>query len=103
MIESYKEEVHQFGKEFNLPKVPAGVMYVFEEDGNVEGVEYLCPCGCDMVIYTPCHSPKIDRFWEFERGSNGPTLKPSVRWISGCKAHFNITDGKVIIHGDSGK
>lgn len=31
------------------------------------------------------------------------TLSPSVRYTGGCKAHFNITDGKTVMHGDSGR
>jgi hypothetical protein len=105
MIDSYKEEQHPFGAD-NMPRDPApGVMWVYMLDGKVEAVNFLCPCGCGSQCYTPVDEsgPTTGRCWGFSRGQNGPTLTPSIRYLGGCKAHFNITDGKTIIHGDSGK
>ena len=85
-----------------------GVMRVLYVNGIPQMCEYLCPCGCGMPH--PTFFPTDNRqrtaerhLWDFSRGPNGPTLSPSVRCLGGCKSHYNITDGKVIIHGDSGK
>ncbi len=79
-----------------------------EQDGAVVAVDFRCPCGCGAECYTPVTDatkgqPKTDRHWLYSRGSSGPTLSPSIHYTGGCKAHFNITDGKVVLHGDSGK
>ena len=107
MIESYVEERHEFGKE-ELPVPPPGVMYVFYEEDKPVSVSFLCPCGCGSECYTPLlqgnDDPKwVNRRWGYKKGPNGPTLTPSIRFTGGCKAHFNITDGKTIVHSDSGK
>jgi Family of unknown function (DUF6527) len=96
-IELYIEERHDFNAAPQGSPSP-GVMYVFMLDGEPYSCDFLCPCGCGSSCYTVfkgshprcCYSP-------------GPTLTPSIRYLDGCKAHFNITDGKVIMHGDSGK
>ena len=98
----YVEERYPFGVE-NLPRTPpAGVMWVFVENDAPVSVDFLCPCGCGSSCYTPLRGNHPQR-WEYSKGPNGPTLKPSIRYFGGCKAHFTITDGKVEVHGDSGK
>ena len=101
---SYTEQVCEFGGP-DPGKPQLGVMQVFMEDGVPSMVDFLCPCGCGNT--TPTHLVKPgqqkqpnDRHWEY---SPGPTLRPSIRWTSGCKAHFTITEGRVEFHGDSGK
>lgn len=101
-ITKYTEERHEFGAED--PGRPApGVMQVFYLDGKPAMVDFLCPCGCGSTVPThlvdPGEQPK-GRRWCY---SPGPTLTPSIRFLGGCKAHFNITNGAVIVHGDSGK
>ena len=102
-ITEYKEVRCVFGgPDPGVPKL--GEMFVFYDDKEPQGAEYLCPCGCGNSVYTPISSaekPKDPHKWQYSN-LKGPTISPSVRWICGCKAHFNITDGKVIIHGDSG-
>lgn len=106
-ITSYVEQRFKFGTDD--PKWPEpGVIQVFYEGDVPTMVDFRCPCGCGGVCPThlvPPGQPKKsnDRHWEFSRGPNGITLTPSIRFTTGCKAHFNITDGKVVIHGDSGK
>lgn len=102
MIDRYMEQRIPFPSA-DLPEYPpAGVMWVFMEGETAEAVEFLCPCGCGKSIYTPLHAPHPQR-WAYQRGPNGPTITPSIRWTAGCKAHFNITDGQVVWHSDSGK
>lgn len=86
-------------------KPTPGIMQVFCEDGIPLMVDFLCPCGCGNTcpthLVTPGHVKQPnDRHWEY---TPGPTLRPSIRWLSGCKAHFTITNGKPEMHGDSGK
>lgn len=103
MTSEYTEERHPFGKSDNLPhSPPPGVMWVFEENGQVVAVDFLCPCGCGSSCYTPMHQ-NHPRCWSYEKGPNGPTIRPSIRYTGGCKAHFTITDGKVQMHEDSGR
>lgn len=102
-ITEYIEVRKCFPDESKLPILP-GEMHVYLENEIAQGVNFLCPCGCGHETYTPVtQDEKEPHHWQFSRGPNGPTLSPSIRWLSGCKVHFNITDGKVIIHGDSGK
>jgi hypothetical protein len=102
-ITEYREERHAFG-EAGLPShPPPGVMWVFMEGDTPVAVNFLCPCGCGAECYTPLEGPRPHK-WAYSKGPNGgPTLSPSIRYLGGCKAHFNIEDGKSIIHGDSGK
>ncbi len=101
-IASYIEEKQQFGGPDPGPPKP-GIMQVFYENGIPLMVDFLCPCGCGRTCPTHLITPgqkETDHHWSYKPG---PTLSPSIRYLSGCKWHFNITDGKVIVHGDSGK
>lgn len=102
-IESYVEEVHEFGESLEGNPAP-GIMWVFQKDGVPELVNFMCPCGCGYTCPTPVNpEDKKEHRWLFSRSAPGVTLSPSIRWLSGCRAHFSITDGKVIMHADSGK
>lgn len=102
-ITEYREVRKCFPDESGLPLL-SGEMHVYLIGEVPEAVNFLCPCGCGNKTYTPVTvGVKEEHSWLFSRGPNGPTLYPSIRWTGGCKAHFNITDGKVIVHGDSGK
>ncbi len=102
-ILQYKEVRKCFPDKSGLPVLP-GEMHVYLFGEVPEGVRYHCPCGCGSLIYTPvCIGEKAPGDWLFSRGPDGPTLFPSIRWTCGCKAHFNIENGKTIIHADSGK
>lgn len=101
----YKEERREFGAAYPDAVPLPGVMWVYEHEGEVVAVNFLCPCGCGSECYTPVTDatkgrPKTERHWLY---SSGPTLTPSIRYVGGCKAHFNITNGKTVMHGDSGK
>jgi len=82
-------------------------MHVIYKDGTVYAVDMQCPCGCGAGCFTPIigehherNKPPGFHAWDY---APGPTLTPSIRYMGGCKAHFNITAGKVIVHGDSGQ
>lgn len=114
MITSYKEEAYNatpdgcWPPESCVSVLVGGVMKVLYVDGVADMCEYICPCGCNMPCPTFFTNGGRQRtpdrhLWDFSRGPNSPTLSPSVRHTGGCKAHYNITDGRVIMHRDSGK
>jgi hypothetical protein len=113
VITEYKEEAHEADASGCWPpeaskQLDPGVIRVLYVNGVPEMCEYLCPCGCRMPCPTFFPTEKRQKMferplWVFSRGTNGPTLSPSVRHTGGCKSHYNITDGKVIMHADSGK
>ncbi len=105
MITEYKPVVFNRWLEAN-EQVPPGEMWIFHNptDGELEAVDFICPCGCGTRCYTPVvpvGTPNQLRHWFFDEDTT--TITPSIRFTSGCKAHFNITDGKTVLHGDSGK
>ncbi len=109
-IKEYTGKRIEFGD--NRPEPILGEMQIIYKDDIPYAVDFLCPCGCGTTCFTPVcsivekqdpnSSQRLkDRCWGFD--PNTLTIIPSIRYLSGCKAHFNITNGKVIIHGDSGK
>lgn len=104
MSQTYVEKRIVFGEAPQHKPAVGEIWVMVGPDDKVEAVDFLCPCGCGNSCYTPVdEDAKLERHWQFSRGPNGVTLSPSIRYLSGCKAHFNITDGKAVIHGDSGK
>lgn len=107
-ITEYKEVRKPYPCNDGLDPQP-GEIFIFLDNEVAQAVNFICPCGCGSQCYTPLVRPDRPRtegnrpIWDFSRGPNGVTISPSIRYTGGCKAHFNITDGKVIIHGDSGK
>jgi hypothetical protein len=99
-ISQYREERYGFGAIGLIPE--PGIMWILIENGQPVAVDFLCPCGCGRSCYTTL-GLNHPRKWVYSSGPNGPTLSPSIRWLSGCKSHFTITDGKVTMHEDSGK
>ena len=110
-ITSYVEKTVSYGGADARDPV-GNEMLVFLDDGtfgNPPGtpmmIDFRCPCGCNQKCPTHLITTErsSDRHWGFSRGPNGITLTPSIRYLNGCKTHFNVTDGRAIIHGDSGK
>src|SRR4051812_43616559 len=105
MMQKYTEVVHDFGgADHGDP--PPGVIQIFLKEGLPYMVDFLCPCGCGARCPTHLLQPGeaadgsdwAKHCWGFSRGpGGGVTLSPSIRYRSGCKAHFNITDGEVIM------
>lgn len=98
-LSSYTEVKKVFGERQGEPD--SGIIEVYyAEDGQIKGIAYVCPCGCDRTIWTPIkNGEKEPGYCQYQ----DLTLTPSVRWMCGCNAHFNITKGLVVWHGDSGK
>lgn len=96
-INQYTERVVEGWLESDY-KVKPGEFLTFVEDGKAVAVDFLCPCGCGSECYTPVvqegSPPPNNHTWTYSRGPNGPTLRPSILYTSGCKSHFHITDGR---------
>lgn len=112
-ITEYREESYQADGDgcwpvaANRPLEP-GIIRVLYVNGVPGMCEFLCPCGCEspcLALFPTAEQQRTPHrpLWNFAKGSHGPTISPSIRYLGGCKAHFNITDGKVVMHGDSGK
>lgn len=87
------------------PKPEPGIMQVVKQGDKVRMVDFLCPCSCGRTVptfVTEDPKNKTDNVWIYT-DVHGPTLWPSIRWLSGCKAHFWIKQGKVEMCEDSGK
>ena len=113
----YTAAFFEFGQD--RPKPDADTMQIIfapkedssSEQSDVYAVDFVCPCGCGHTCFTPVCSMDDKRAaqaagikkhaWGFDPATL--TLNPSIRWLSGCKAHFNIENGRAIFHGDSGK
>src|SRR4051794_400261 len=105
-ITAYKAVVKAVGEIRSEDRIPPGEMWVIKEtDGAVHAVDFLCPCGCGSECYTPVCRPEDkkpnSRVWGFDEATL--TITPSIRYTGGCKAHFNVTNGRVVVHPDSGK
>lgn len=79
--------------------VKPGVLYV-ELNTDPEQTPFLaallCPCGCGHAYKLPLQSFDTRPRWAFSAEGIVPTLSPSIVHLSGCKAHFFLTDGKII-------
>ena len=112
-VTEYREERYSWANDVRLDgpgstaphTIEPGVFALWLEDGVPVFCEFRCPCGCGAF----CPTYLTNKEGNIEPGhprwtySPGPTLTPSIRYLGGCKSHFNITNGKVVMHGDSGK
>lgn len=105
----YRETRKTFGERGEETPL-AGEMLVYYQGETPQMVDFLCPCGCGRSCPThviPLEEKQKDpqgiwknSCWGFD--AKTLTLFPSIKWTSGCKAHFNIEQGKAIFHSDSG-
>ncbi len=66
-----------------------------------ELMTHWCP-GCQQRHYINTVSDDVSPgapVWEFNGDATKPTFTPSVNIVGKC--HYNITEGKIIYHGDS--
>lgn len=111
-IKSYTPKRYEFGDDDRPVPALGEMQVIYNEDGSIYAVDFLCPCGCERNCFTPVctmaekQDPNAsqrlkNRCWGFD--PNTITIIPSIRYLSGCKWHFNVTNGQVVVHGDSGK
>jgi hypothetical protein len=82
--------------EGDLPaKLYSKTIYVVEEDGYLEHVVMVCPCGCGQLLYMNL-IPDERPCWRVIDHENGTiSLWPSVWRQKGCHAHFWFRHGQV--------
>lgn len=107
----YTEIRKTFGDRGDEKPLPGEMFVYYDAQGVPQMVDFLCPCGCGNTC--PTHVISLEEkkndpkgvwknaCWGFDVKSL--TLYPSIKWTGGCKAHFNIEQGKAIFHADSGK
>jgi Family of unknown function (DUF6527) len=75
--------------------IPTWTLVVAREDGDLWSAGMTCPCGCRRRIELMLLAG-VEPRWDLHVGTSGrPTLWPSVRAVSGCRAHFWLRDGEV--------
>lgn len=72
-------------------------IYLVGEDKNPWCTVFICPCGCAETIHLSNVAEDSPR-WEisFHRG-NTISLRPSIRRLRNCKAHFFIRKGIAVM------
>ncbi|NOS70057.1 MAG: hypothetical protein HOP33_09010 [Verrucomicrobia bacterium] len=79
--------------EFKNPTLPDGAaQWSRNEEGVLQGLIYICPCGCKEVSSVPV-APALQG-WGFNGHLEQPTLTPSIFKKGGCKWHGYLTDGE---------
>ncbi|MFC0539644.1 DUF6527 family protein [Pelagicoccus mobilis] len=74
----------------------SGCVYLQEAQNGPWSLAFVCPCGCEEVIYLnllpqsrPCWSMNVTWF-------GGVSIIPSVWRKRGCLSHFFLRDGNVV-------
>jgi hypothetical protein len=83
-----------------------GFRYFRDQTGKVHaGFVANCPCGCGQQdIYLPLVRDPAEKQsnhdWVWDGNEDAPTLAPSIRRNSGCRAHFHLEGGVYKMHAD---
>jgi hypothetical protein len=82
--------------EGDLPeKLQRRTIYVVKEDGYLENVSMICPCGCGQILHMNL-IPDERPCWQITEHRDGTiSLHPSVWRKKGCKSHFWFRHGQV--------
>lgn len=102
MRKSYSTKYVEFAKYDKLPQ--EGELLVFVEKGEygntIHAVDFLCPCGCGLNLYTPVvqvgETPRHNKCWTYSESQDKITLEPSIQVMGGCNSHFFIRDNEVV-------
>lgn len=79
-----------------LPRRPKPrVLYVVVEDGFLEFVSMVCPCGCKQLLHMNLLPDERPCWMLTEKSDGTTTLYPSVWRKRGCRAHFWFRDSTV--------
>ena len=86
----------------SVPLMP----YVTGDNARLAGFFTVCPTCGDLGSAALVNAPgRKHAIWEWNGSWGRPTLTPSIRsvpWEPGrCAGHWNISDGQLIVHGDS--
>lgn len=79
-----------------LPKrIDAKTIYVIQEDGFLEHVSLICPCGCGETLHLNLLQDERP-YWNLMQHQNGTvSLRPSIWRKYGCYSHFWILSGYI--------
>lgn len=70
-------------------------VYLQGEDDDAWFAAFVCPCGCEDVVYLNLLPDSRPR-WAVQRGDHGrPTITPSVSRVVRCRSHFWVKGGRV--------
>lgn len=61
---------------------------------DIDGVHFICPCGCGREGYLPADGTGHPQQWVFTQTPLGLTARPSIRQVGGCAWHGWLTDGE---------
>lgn len=67
-----------------------GVLYVSDEFGVAV---HLCGCGCGQETVTPLGPGE----WTLTETTTGPSLSPSILQRGGCRSHYWLRNGAVVM------
>lgn len=59
---------------------PGAIKFEFDDCLEVEGITFLCPCGCGELAPIPVRGPANGtcKGWDFDGNRQRPTLYPSI-------------------------
>lgn len=70
-------------------------IYIVQDDGFLEHVSMLCPCGCSNVLHMNL-IPDERPCWNVTEHSDGTvSLHPSIWRKKGCESHFWFRSGRI--------
>lgn len=78
-------------------KSPGDYQFFTDQQGNICGLSYVCPCGCgseSALIFHPYPKYRPDEArWTWDGNEQSPTLRPSILRTRGCGWHGYLTVG----------
>lgn len=76
-------------------RLDAKTIYLVGEDGYLEYVTMICPCGCGDAVHLNL-LPDERPVWRIQSRPNQPiTLFPSIWRTVGCRSHYWVRDGRI--------
>lgn len=77
------------------PAAPGTFKYwkVKPESEKPDGLNFVCPCGCESVLGIQFTSDRGGPCWTWNGSREKPTCTPSILHLNGCKWHGYLTDG----------
>ena len=77
------------------PVFDHSIVYIQIDDTGPWAAAFVCPCGCEQVIYLNLIE-SVRPSWRVEaKWFRGISVSPSVWRKVGCKSHFFIRDGNI--------
>jgi hypothetical protein len=86
--------------ESNKSPLPAGSAKWSRADGKIQGIIFVCPCGCRQIRCVPVLSRLAGsrsagpRGWTWDGNETSPTLTSSILIVGECGWHGYLTKGE---------